>query len=145
MDYLQLLTHSHAIQNTYLPKQTKHTYILSQIMGVYTYDDSLDTFLANKATEVALAITERTTFTYIKDETNYIWYITMLHWPFFAERIEWGTSIRGAWWDFSDTTFKLNTCGLSNMNGEQITDWEFTSPQWEQLMKACYLYLREKS
>ena len=69
--------------------------------------------LQNPSLEVCAAISDGTTFEYVKDTEDYIWFLMMANFPFFAGRIEWGVSIRGAWWSSEDPCcFDLSTCGL---------------------------------
>ena len=49
--------------------------------------------------EVIDVIINQTQFEYIKDEAKYLNYLTMVNMPFLSNKIEWGTSIRGAWFD----------------------------------------------
>lgn len=79
--------------------ETKFEWAASEIFDLTTYDGELDELFVKKILEVLHAILERTTFEYIKDRDNYITYILVcqmleqFHW------IEWGTSIRGAWFE----------------------------------------------
>ncbi len=50
--------------------------------------------------EVLKVILERETFLYIESSNeNYINFITMVNMPFLIDKLNWGTSIRGAWLD----------------------------------------------
>ena len=69
------------------------------IFDFTTYSGEMDVLFANKMIEVLKCILNRTTFDYIKDEKQYINYLTMINMPFLIDKIEWGTSIRGAWFD----------------------------------------------
>jgi len=51
--------------------------------------------------EVLVVIMNRTNFDYIKNRDNYIQFITMVNMPFLVDKLECGTSIRGAWLDES--------------------------------------------
>lgn len=78
---------------------TKYEWAAREVFDLTTYDGSLDELFVKKIIEVLKVIFNRTSFEYIKDETNYITYILVcqllekFHW------IEWGTSIRGAWFE----------------------------------------------
>ena len=43
-------------------------------------------------------ISNKESFTFFEREEQYMWFIIMCNMPFFSGKIEWGTSIRGAWW-----------------------------------------------
>lgn len=74
-------------------------YLSDYIFNFTTYDGEMAELFACKALEVCAAISNRTTFDYIKDAEQYRWYLVMCNMPFFSDKLEWGTSIRGAWWD----------------------------------------------
>lgn len=90
------------LQKTYeeewLDNGSKVDYVSDQIFDFITYDGAMNELFVKKALEVCDAITARTTFTYIKDKDNYRWFLLMANIPFFREKTEWGTSVRGAWW-----------------------------------------------
>jgi hypothetical protein len=72
---------------------------LSYLFGFVTYDSELDEILVKRCLDVCDAVTNKTTFEYIaKSDDDRLWYTVVLSFPFFAERVEWGTSIRGTWW-----------------------------------------------
>jgi hypothetical protein len=124
---------------------SKIDYICNQIMGIITYDCEQSEIIATKSLEVAEAITRKETYEYIKNPDNYTWYLMVCNLPFFAKRIEWGTSIRGAWWknDWRDTKkIHLNTCGLFMADGEQETDWYFTEDEWSEFILACVEFVK---
>ena len=92
---------------------------------------------ASKAVEVCKAISDGTTFDYVRDPENYRWYLALCNMPFFASQIEWGTSIRGAWWNHADHPF--STCALFVAN-EQVCDWTFTREEWLRFIAAIIEY-----
>ena len=112
-------------------------FLVDYIFDIATYDGSQSKKIGTKMIEVIDAINNKTTFDYIKDEDNYTWYLMVCNLPFVANRIEWGCSIRGAWWE-GDVT--LRTCGLVDEDGDQQTDWRFSGDDWEEFMKACVKY-----
>lgn len=76
-----------------------------------TYDSgegsALET-LTLKALEVAKAISDGKTFEYQQQSgENYLWYMIIVNMPFFKGKIDWGCSIRGAWWDYSNIALEL--------------------------------------
>lgn len=81
------------------PPENRNQFLGSYIFDFTTYDNDLDEYFAKKMIEVINAILTQTTFDYIKDESNYLNYITMCNMPFLKNKLEWGASIRGAWFD----------------------------------------------
>jgi hypothetical protein len=106
---------------------TRLEFLSDYIFDFTTYDRGMAELFTRKALEVCAAISEQRTFDYIKDEDNYRWYLLMVNMPFFAERLDWGTSIRGAWW--SHGAHKLESCGIWR-DHEQVTALEFTRNEW---------------
>jgi hypothetical protein len=67
-----------------------------------TYDDELDEEFVKKIIEVSKAIIDRQTFEYIAEShENYVVFILVCNLFEYFEWINWGTSIRGSW--FEDT------------------------------------------
>ena len=131
---LKLLEHSYEIART-LNNDTRLEYLSSYIFDFTTYDGELDELFARKAIEVCKAISNKTTFEYIKSRENYIWYITMCNMPFFEGKLEWGTSIRGAWWD-SYNGIEIESCGIWDGEEQETDPIHFTEAEWEQFIQA---------
>lgn len=133
MDYQKLLLHSLRKELEFDSEIARHEYLSVHIFDFTTYDENMDKALAEKAVEICEAITNKTTFEYIDSSPeNYRWYIIMCNMPFFAQRIEWGTSIRGAWWK---PYLTLTSCGLWE-GDEQIGLLEFSSEEWGSFIRA---------
>jgi hypothetical protein len=112
-------------------------YLGDYIFDFTTYDGQMAELFARRALEVCAAISDKTTFDYIKDAEQYRWYLVMVNMPFFTDKIEWGTSVRGAWWgEPPHSKIKLDTCGLW-LDGEQVqAAMEFTRDEWELFIAA---------
>lgn len=78
---------------------SKYEWAAHRVFDLVTYDSSLDEMFVKDIIEVCKEILEERTYEYIRDQDNYIKYILVcqildkFHW------IEWGTSIRGAWFE----------------------------------------------
>ena len=104
-------------------------YLSDEIFDFVTYDSEMAELFSKKAVEVCKAITERKTFEYIEDnQENLIWYLMMCNTPFFLERIEWGTSVRGAWWV-----------------GSTFQEVEYESDEWERFVEAIIEFANTNS
>lgn len=112
-------------------------FVGDHIFDFTTYDSEMSELFAAKALEVCAAISEGRTFDYIKNTDNYRWFLLMANMPFFARRLEWGTSIRGAWWDHEDR--KLESCGLF-VDQEQVLSIEFTRDDWLSFINALITF-----
>ena len=126
MNYLKLLEESYEENSNFdNEEETRYSYLSSYIFDFTTYDSNVDKLFVTTALEVCEAVSTRTTFDYIKEQSGYEKFITMCNMPFFINKLEWGTSIRGAWWD--KNKYILESCGIW-IDGEQriyleIEDW----------------------
>lgn len=78
----------------------KLEYLGNTIFDFTTYDSAIDALLAEKMLPVLKSIVDRTTFEYQEcSEEQYLNYLLMVNMPFLVDKLEWGTSIRGAWLD----------------------------------------------
>lgn len=133
MNYLERLEKEYAYDVEANNQESKLDYLSSDIFGFTTYDEEIGAFLARKALEICAAISNGTTFDYIKDAENYKWYIVILNTKFFSDKLDWGTSIRGAWWNlYNDETFKITSGYLAGEHGLI----EFNKDQWPEFVKA---------
>lgn len=75
-------------------------FVGEEIFGFTTYDDAAATLIAEKMVEVCRCILDKSTFDYQeKSKEHYMAYLTMVNMPFLCDMLEWGISIRGAWFD----------------------------------------------
>lgn len=145
MDYLKLLKNS----LEYLKKNdddddlSPFEFISDNIFDFTIYDGELSEEMGEKALEVCVAITNRKTFDYIKSGEKYKNYINMINMPFFKDRIEWGTSIRGAWWDYCvSEKITLESCGLFD-GDTQILNLSFDGDQWTKFIEAMVEFTKD--
>lgn len=143
-DYVALFENSYkAYQNTMSsPVPNRLGYLSECVFNFVTYDDEMGMLFATKALEVCKAINGDSTHDYIcKSSENYTWYITMCNIQFFKERLNWGTSIRGAWWDHKDSSFY--NCQIW-INDKQITEpIKFTWKQWLVFIEALTVFVEK--
>lgn len=118
-------------------------YLSDFIFDFTTYDGEMSELFASKALEVCEAISNRTTYDYIKEPESYRWFLLMCNMPFFADRIEWGTSIRGAWWGGPPgELIEFSSSGLF-LDGEQVTEpLRFTDAEWSAFIAAVLTFAR---
>lgn len=85
-----------------------------------------------KALSVCLAVSNKKTFEYI--EIDELWYLIIVNMPFFQNKLEWGSSIRGAWWNlYGNKTFKLKSCGLF-LDDEQVLELNLNESEWKKFI-----------
>lgn len=97
MDVLKIFEWNYAEYIINTCGTTKHEWAASHIFDLVTYDGGLDELFVKKIIEVCKVILDKTNYEYIKDENNYINYILVCQILDRFDWIEWGTSIRGAW------------------------------------------------
>lgn len=139
MDYMKLLQHSfEQEQSNECPPVTPADFLSESVFDFTTYDSDMGDLFGRKAAEVCRSISERKTFDYIADPANYQWFLLMCNMPFFNRRLNWGGSIRGAWWDVSKPNLQtLDSCGLW-VGDEQLLKIEFSTEEWESFIQAVY-------
>lgn len=76
---------------------SKYEWAASNIFELSTYDGALDELFVKKIVEVCKVIINGATYEYIRNGENYIAYILVCQLLNSLQWIEWGTSIRGAW------------------------------------------------
>lgn len=140
MDYLKLLEHSFQCLrkcDNEAMNISRLEYLSEHIFDFTTYDGAMDELFARKALDVCVAINDRNTFEYLESSEGYQWYLIMCNMPFFASKLEWGTSIRGAWWGmYGSQTFELSSCGLWEDGKPLAAPLKFNREQWEAFIAA---------
>lgn len=139
MNYSEMLEHSYSMARNFdeCGPQSRLDWLGDQVFDFTTYDSEMSELFARKAIEVCEAINSRTTFDLCAEPETYPWYLVMANMPFFASKLEWGTSVRGAWWgaERPGEQIELHTCGLY-INGEQVLDWRFSDDEWKKFVAA---------
>ena len=139
MDYKTLLEHSFEVEKEgreCAPK-SRLAYLSESIFNFTTYDSEMDKLFAERAVEVCVAINSRMTLDYIKEPEQYKWFLLMCNMPFFAERTEWGTSIRGAWWaGRPGQQIEFDSCGLWIGDEQLINTLKFSDDEWKGFIAA---------
>lgn len=97
---------------------TKYEWAASNIFDLVTYDGSLDEYFVDTIIEVCKVIFERRNFEYIENQNRYLKYIIVCQLLNKFRWIDWGTSIRGAWFEvdiYHDWLTKTNTVHSKNI------------------------------
>lgn len=104
MKYSEIIQSRYNDYRSFDDESCKYDFI-EGIFNFTTYDGgdgSEQEYLCNSMIDVLKSIVNGNTFEYQKEsEVNYRTYIIMVNMPFLKDKIEWGTSIRGAWLDES--------------------------------------------
>ncbi len=130
MDYLELLKESYEEEKEMDNDLGPYEYLSDHVFGFTTCDGEAANRMGEVALSVCLAITDGTTFDYIENKVNYANYLNCVNLVFFMGKLEWGTSIRGAWWDLhGNKEFELNSFGL-HKDGEQVLNIKFNEKEW---------------
>ena len=137
-EYIKLLTESIEDARSWFEKDlSRLAYLGDFIFDFTTYDSEASEMFARKALEVCVSISENKTFEYQEDAENYKWYLIMVNMPFFEGRLEWGTSIRGAWWDvYGDKKLEISSEGLFTEEGQLLEPIEFNEAKWLEFIEA---------
>jgi hypothetical protein len=150
--FLNLLTHSYAQTRTQDRSIVgRLNYLGDYVFNITTYDSSVSEFFAAIALQVAAAITDSVTCEYIEQSAaHYRWYLAMVNLPFFKCRIEWGGSIRGAWWEHlpqpNPLSFVLTESELLGLYEgiEQLDKLELTRGEWLEFIYGMLLFAEDE-
>jgi len=134
-DFKKLLQESYIEYNLKNNMDTSQLeFIGENIFGLTTYESEIMEDLTVKCLKTCKAITNRKTFDFVAE--NEMDYITAINFSFFENKLDWGTSIRGAWWDFADNDFfYINSFELW-YDGEQITNLKINKTEWSEFIYA---------
>lgn len=92
--------YNYSKENNECAPDSKLEFIGGEIFDFTTYDGAMDVYFAKKMLDVIKCILNNNTFEYQgQSEDNYVNYHMMVNMPFLDGKLEWGTSIRGAWFD----------------------------------------------
>jgi hypothetical protein len=92
---------------SYADHPSKLEFICEVILDFWPYDSDFAEGYATKAIEVIDSINKNKTYEYLnKKDENYQWYLIVCNSIYLHDKITWGSSIRGAFWD---TPIKINS------------------------------------
>ena len=132
MNYMELLENSLKQMNERLNRHEptgRLEFLADHVFDFTTYDSGVSIMFAKHAVEVIDAISNKKTFDYFKgNDERYKWYLIMVNMPFFERRLNWGGSIRGAWWD--DPQPFIDSCGLYE-GEDQLGKLEFAERNYK--------------
>lgn len=95
MDYLELIKKQY---NTSFWDYNKYDF-LNELFSFAVYEADIEKQMVKDMIEVLRAILNGETYEYIKSPSRYKKYIRMVNTPFLHDKLDWGTSVRGAWLD----------------------------------------------
>lgn len=141
LDYKRMLEEGYKETAALLDDTSRLEFLADHIFNFTTYEGDYSELFAKKALEVCAAISDRKTFEYIAQPEGRLWYLLMVNMPFFSDKLEWGTSIRGAWWGAQPhNTIEFSSCGLF-LDGEQLyKPMKFTEDQWREFVAAVIAF-----
>jgi hypothetical protein len=146
-NYRRMLEEGHAESDAFTEqgRTSRLEYLGEHIFNFTTYESEYSELIAKKALEVCTAISKGETFEYIKEPEGRLWYLLMVNMPFFSDKLEWGTSVRGAWWaEPPHKKIEFSSCGLF-LDGKQLYEtMEFTRDQWCEFIAAVVAFGAEE-
>ena len=141
MNYLSMLEESY-IEMREWGDESRLEFLAAAVFDFTTYENQVSHFMANKAVQVCEALNDGSTFDYIDTEEGNLWYLVMVNMPFFKDKISWGGSIRGAWWELytdSESEFTISGCELFS-EGVQLLELKFNEKEWISFIKDMVLF-----
>lgn len=79
--------------------------IVASMFGLTTYDSDMDETLVKMMMPTLISIGAGTNGAQMHDAQKYLNFCITVNMPFLQNRLDWGTSVRGAWYHFSDRPF----------------------------------------
>lgn len=77
--------------------------IVAAVFGLITYDGGADYVFSEAIVQVLEVIRDKETFEFLEENnTKYLTYLLVVNHPMIRPVLNWGTSIRGAWFDLGD-------------------------------------------
>lgn len=141
-DYRRMLEEGFVETNSFGEHKVSRLEFLGEyIFDFTTYDSGMAEQFASIALQVCEAISNKKTFEYITDPNQYRWFLIMVNMPFFNDKLDWGTSVRCAWWA-TPPYGKINysSTGLW-LDGHQLHEpMEFTREQWHEFVEAILAF-----
>ncbi len=126
IDYLEMLKKSYQENKSHCftcSSPSKLEFIANHVFLINTYDSLVDEKMALDFLKVCDVITKGDNFIFIdSSDENYELYLRTVMYPFFENKIDWGSSIRGAWWEYD--LVEIDSCGLY-YEGEQLLNEKF--------------------
>lgn len=107
------------LNSCFTQKEQKCMFLSSGVVGLTTYDGNLDMELGQELLEILIQIRDKTTFDYIEDKQNYKRYVICCN--FIEDWLEWGTSIRGAWFRIGGKIETHEYLGNIGFDSDSIT------------------------
>lgn len=116
----------------------KLIFLSVNVFDFTTYDSGIDQEFSRSMLEVIWVILNKKTFEYIEDENRYRNYLIMVNMPFLKDKLEWGTSIRGAWFRYSSYQHQKDKkmhayCGEIEYSYEELTEFMWAIIEWSGL------------
>jgi len=110
------------------PPESKLQFLGDVIFDFTTYDSEMSEYFAGEMIEVLECILDKETYEYISISYHKINYLTMVNMPFLSDKLSWGGSIRGAWFQ-CDSDVRLD-CGRLRINGNEFAEFIKQLLQW---------------
>lgn len=145
--FCRILAHSYHVMTEHedqdiLKPRSRLEYLADNIFDFTTYDSEISELLAKEAVKVCRRISGELPNTGLTFEES-TWHAVMCNMPFFHERIDYGTSIRTAWWSIEGAN-NLSTSGVY-VEYEQVCNLIFgTNDSWKEFVSAVCEFSEER-
>lgn len=136
--YVKMLDSAYNEMREFYGIESKLEYIGDTVFDITTYDSGENSVL-EKLTLITLevidAISNKKTFEYIKD--NSFKYMLAVNMTFLKDKIEWGTSIRGAWINNLNQKIELD-CGRIIVEENELPAFMKAILKWINYINSNY-------
>ena len=123
MTALKIYKAQYEEERTWYPNETtKYEWVADRVFDLTTYDGELDELFVKDILEVCEVILENRNYEYILDKRDYIKFILVCQLLDKFGWIEWGTSIRGSWFE--------NSADRAILEGLEWSKWDENERKW---------------
>lgn len=139
--WLTWLEEQLAVNNDQLDMDWTPGEMIANVFHITTYDSAADRLFAEQITEVLEVIANRTTFDYqAKSTEQYFRFLMVVNFRAIYPLLEWGTSIRGCWFNLGFGRVFDPADGLTKFDGKRYPT-VISQEEMGEFVKAVRMFL----
>ena len=147
--WMELLIDNWNNANENEPDTSRLSFLANDIFEIHTYDSEKDELFAGKMVDVIEALVNKNIQRYQDtSDQNHTWYLLMAHFPWLGDKLSWGTSIRGAWFDYRNfnSGLKVDIANGRFVSRKEVAEAANRGPgeysPWTDYMRALIEFAR---
>lgn len=122
-EWLEILNKAYKEDSEYeTHPDSKKEWLVSTIFQCGSYSSEVDEKICDIFVSVCFAITKKETFEYVEDFERYVNYTMVANSSFMFNMLDWGTSLRGAWWTHDELVIESKLKSICLFLGQENQD-----------------------